>query len=336
MVKFSNGKITTSTILYNRGVPQKYNNFVYIASANYNMIKRVFRFDSNNICYDRFWDKVIETEYSNLDAPHGATYCEGTGYTYIVSTNINNIYKINNNNSSDITLIATKNNGIAGPVSFLINSTSTYAYITNFDNNTVTRLNLINDTCENLILNNINNISIKGLNGGCLVDDNTLLIACSISNNIIKIILDSADSLNGTVTKFGNDILTPVDVKPYINNNEFIVSSFLDFKIYVIDSNGNKRVLTSGIIYPRMFSANLDNYVFVSTSPTSDSPTSYIVKINLVTGKIEPFIPNCIQKKYFNPARAIHIDPGSPYMYIANQKSGKVYKINQKYLLLNF
>lgn len=41
MVKFSNGKITTSSILYNRGVPSNMKNFVYLASLNYGMLKLV-------------------------------------------------------------------------------------------------------------------------------------------------------------------------------------------------------------------------------------------------------------------------------------------------------
>ena len=40
MPKFSNGKITTSSILYNRGVPSSDQRFVYVASMNYGMLKQ--------------------------------------------------------------------------------------------------------------------------------------------------------------------------------------------------------------------------------------------------------------------------------------------------------
>ena len=41
MTQFKSGKITTSSILYNRGVPVDMKNFVYLASLNYGMLKLV-------------------------------------------------------------------------------------------------------------------------------------------------------------------------------------------------------------------------------------------------------------------------------------------------------
>jgi DNA-binding beta-propeller fold protein YncE len=336
MSRFNNGKITSNVILYDRGVPQQDNNFVYRASANYNMMKQIFRFNkkNNNICSDPIWDRVIEVQYSNLNAPHEAVYSSVLGYTYIISTNINTIYKINNNNSNDISIVASSSNGLFYPIMFEINSTNNYAFVANFGNSTITRINLLNNTCENLIINNINNVEVRGLNAGTLIDDTTMIIACCVSNNIVKIILDSPDSLNATLTKFGDDILTPVDVIPYDSNGNMLVTSYAKGEILLMDSNGNKSVFTSGIAYPRMFSSFYNNYIFVSASPTDNSTTSYIIKINKETGKIEPFIPNCIQKKYFNPCRALNIEENG-YMYIANQKTGFIYKIKNEFLGLN-
>ena len=44
MTKFNNGKITTTSMLYNRGVPPTQTNFVYLASVNYSMLRQVVRY----------------------------------------------------------------------------------------------------------------------------------------------------------------------------------------------------------------------------------------------------------------------------------------------------
>jgi hypothetical protein len=41
MTKFSNGKLTTSSILYNRGVPPDQKYFVLLASLNYSALRLV-------------------------------------------------------------------------------------------------------------------------------------------------------------------------------------------------------------------------------------------------------------------------------------------------------
>jgi len=51
MPRFSNGKVTTSVIFYNRGVPNRDRNFGYYVSVNYSMLaqSRIFnrRFGNN-------------------------------------------------------------------------------------------------------------------------------------------------------------------------------------------------------------------------------------------------------------------------------------------------
>jgi hypothetical protein len=59
MPKFSNGKITTSSILYNRGVPPSDQRFVYIASMNYSMLKQ-------NIIYNRRQGRPVHSLFPNL------------------------------------------------------------------------------------------------------------------------------------------------------------------------------------------------------------------------------------------------------------------------------
>ena len=46
MTKFNNGKITSSSIFYNRGVPNSFNSFGKLASINYEMLRTIAR---NNI-----------------------------------------------------------------------------------------------------------------------------------------------------------------------------------------------------------------------------------------------------------------------------------------------
>jgi hypothetical protein len=48
MPKFSNGKITTSVIFYNRGVPNSAKNFGRLASLNYSMLKQLMIYNKNN------------------------------------------------------------------------------------------------------------------------------------------------------------------------------------------------------------------------------------------------------------------------------------------------
>lgn len=48
MPKFSNGKITSNVIFYNRGVPPGQQNFALIAGMNYSMIKQIVRFNKQN------------------------------------------------------------------------------------------------------------------------------------------------------------------------------------------------------------------------------------------------------------------------------------------------
>jgi len=50
MPKFSNGKVTSSVIIYNRGVPNSNNSFGRLAAVNYTMLRQVAR---NNITNKR-------------------------------------------------------------------------------------------------------------------------------------------------------------------------------------------------------------------------------------------------------------------------------------------
>jgi len=57
MPKFSNGKVTTSSILYNRGVPLNDQRFVYVASMNYGMLKQ-------NIIYNRRQGRPVHSLFT--------------------------------------------------------------------------------------------------------------------------------------------------------------------------------------------------------------------------------------------------------------------------------
>lgn len=48
MPKFSNGRITSSVIFYNRGVPNSSKNFGRLASLNYSMLKQLIVYNRNN------------------------------------------------------------------------------------------------------------------------------------------------------------------------------------------------------------------------------------------------------------------------------------------------
>jgi hypothetical protein len=45
MPKFSNGKITSSVIFYNRGVPNDSKYFAWLASQNFSTIKTIYRYN---------------------------------------------------------------------------------------------------------------------------------------------------------------------------------------------------------------------------------------------------------------------------------------------------
>jgi hypothetical protein len=48
MPKFNNGKVTSSVIFYNRGVPQTVKNFAAVASLNYSILKQVAVYNKRN------------------------------------------------------------------------------------------------------------------------------------------------------------------------------------------------------------------------------------------------------------------------------------------------
>jgi hypothetical protein len=48
MPKFSNGKITSTALLYNRGVPQDMKRFALIAGQNYSMLRQVVRYSKQH------------------------------------------------------------------------------------------------------------------------------------------------------------------------------------------------------------------------------------------------------------------------------------------------
>lgn len=51
MPGFSNGKVTTSVILYNRGVPNSFKQFGRLTTINYSMLRQVAR---NNVKNGRY------------------------------------------------------------------------------------------------------------------------------------------------------------------------------------------------------------------------------------------------------------------------------------------
>ena len=50
MPKFSNGKVTSSVIVYNRGVPKTFSSFGNLTTVNYTMLRQIAR---NNITNKR-------------------------------------------------------------------------------------------------------------------------------------------------------------------------------------------------------------------------------------------------------------------------------------------
>ena len=47
MPKFSNGKITSNVIFYNRGVPNNDKNFAHLAGQNYSLVKQIYTYNKN-------------------------------------------------------------------------------------------------------------------------------------------------------------------------------------------------------------------------------------------------------------------------------------------------
>jgi hypothetical protein len=48
MPKFSNGKITSSALFYNRGVPNSVKNFGKLTTVNYSMLKQLIIYNRNS------------------------------------------------------------------------------------------------------------------------------------------------------------------------------------------------------------------------------------------------------------------------------------------------
>ena len=47
MPRFSNRKITSRVIFYNRGVPNNDKNFAWLASQNYSLVKQIYTYNKN-------------------------------------------------------------------------------------------------------------------------------------------------------------------------------------------------------------------------------------------------------------------------------------------------
>jgi len=47
MPRFSNGKITSTAIFYNRGVPNTAKYFAWIASQNFSTVKQIYRYNKS-------------------------------------------------------------------------------------------------------------------------------------------------------------------------------------------------------------------------------------------------------------------------------------------------
>ena len=47
MPKFSNGKITSNVIFYNRGIPNNVTNFAWVAGQNYSLVKQIYTYNKN-------------------------------------------------------------------------------------------------------------------------------------------------------------------------------------------------------------------------------------------------------------------------------------------------
>lgn len=48
MPKFNNGKITSSVIFYNRGVPNSFESFGKLTTINYAMLRQIARYNIQN------------------------------------------------------------------------------------------------------------------------------------------------------------------------------------------------------------------------------------------------------------------------------------------------
>lgn len=53
MPSFNNGKVTTSVIFYNRGVPNRDKNFATLASLNYEVLKQLYIYNRRGGLYNK-------------------------------------------------------------------------------------------------------------------------------------------------------------------------------------------------------------------------------------------------------------------------------------------
>lgn len=212
------------------------------------------------------------------------------------------------------------------PVAMVFDQTFSNMYVTNFGNNTISKINMSTNTITNLVLNYTPSDFPSGYpldqpNGLCFDSTFENLYVTNVNpytNNIVKI---NINTLQATV--FVSNILSPILIMS--DNNvpcNFYVTCLMQSVIYKIDSDGNRSLFTNTpFIYgPRAICFNPDfTSMYVTNSNPSNNCISSIIQINL-NGQII----NAFKNKVLDNPRGLCFN-SQGILYISNFGNGTIY-----------
>jgi len=252
----------------------------------------------------------------------------------IIYDNQNNLY-ITIDSSNEILKLDPYGNltkfitsGLSLPVAMAFDKFYENMYVTNFFNNTISKINMETKEITNLVLNYNPNDFRSGYplnmpNGLCFDSTFENLYATNVSpsaNNIVKI---NIATLNTAI--FTDNILSPIlIVSDNKKNSTFYVTCLVTSEIYKIDSEGNKSLfIKSPFLYgPRAICFN-PNYssLFVTNSKPSNNCIISMVEIDLNGNIINLFKNNILD----NPRGLCFNSNG--YLFISNFGNGTIYEM---------
>jgi DNA-binding beta-propeller fold protein YncE len=253
----------------------------------------------------------------------------------VIFDNSNNLY-VTIDSSSQIIKIDSYGNitpfitiGLNLPVAMVFDASFSNMYVTNFGNNTISKINMITQSISTLSL--IYNSSdfpsgfpLDQPNGLCFDSTFENLYVTNVnpvSNNIVKININTLQT-----SVFVSNILSPILIMSDNNNPcNFYVTCLLQSAIYKIDYYGNRTLFTNTpFIYgPRAicFNTNFTTIYVTNSNPNNSNCINSIIQINL-NGQII----NAFKNQILNNPRGLCFDSNG-YLYISNFGNGTIYKM---------
>jgi len=251
----------------------------------------------------------------------------------VIFDNANNLY-VTIDSSSQILKLDPYGNltqfittGLSLPVAIVFDETFSNMYVTNFANNTISKINMATNTITNLVLNYTPSDFPSGEpldqpNGLCFDSTFENLYVTNVNpvtNNIVKINISTLEC-----SVFVSNILSPILIMSDNNvPSNFYVTCLMQSVIYKIDSNGNRSLFanTPFIYGPRAicFNPSFTSMYVTNSNPNSSNCINSMLQINL-NGQIV----NAFKNPILDNPRGLCFDSNGN-LYISNFGNGTIY-----------